>query len=77
MTTPIPTMTPRELYERSIEIATRHDPPLPTPRFVCSWVWDRGLDDGRQVYRCAMCGDEQIVTQLFVGQLEQRDCKSR
>ena len=43
------------------------------PQVICSWRYVRTLEDGRHEFKCAGCGDVQIVKEL-IGGTQTRTC---
>src|SRR6266550_1920954 len=54
-------MKTEHLAERIRLVSRRYSPELPEPRFVCSLVYDKTLEDGRTQYRCSGCHETQVV----------------
>ncbi len=66
-------MNYQDIAECVRRIAAENCPGVPV-QAVCSWEFVRKLDDGRYEYRCAVCGDVQIVDQM-IGATETRVCR--
>ena len=70
-------ITRRELHEIAARIQRREFPHLEVQPMMCSWSYSRTLDEQTQrtEYKCAECGDTQIV-QGLLGDTERRVCRA-
>jgi len=66
-------MNRQDIADRARRIAAQNFPGVPF-QSVCSLIYYQTLADGGTQYRCSVCGDTQIVSEL-IGATETRECR--